>query len=107
MERGTAKPGQGCVYRTARGGVCTYKRPSGYFQLDRIHAVDAGEGGIEALSIVLSKTAIPTGKATDGYVSLRAPPKGTLYTVLQRYVITHSWASDAVVDNRMASDLGF
>lgn len=55
---------------------------------------------------MLSKTAIPTGKSTDGYVSLRTPLRAHFYTVLQRYVTTHAWASYAVVDNRMMPRLG-
>lgn len=84
----------------------TYKRPPGYFPLDRLHAGDVDEAGLEALSIALNRSGNPTGIATGGYVSLRAPLRAHLYTVLQRYVITHSRASDAIIDNRMAKDLG-
>ncbi|KTB88289.1 hypothetical protein AO069_06505 [Pseudomonas syringae pv. syringae PD2774] len=84
----------------------TYKRPSGYFPLDRLHAGDVDEAGLEALSIALSSSETPAGIATDGYVSLRAPLRAHLYRVLQRHVIAHFLASDAVVDNRLAGDLG-
>jgi hypothetical protein len=86
--------------------IRTYRRPPGYFPLDRLHAGDVDEGGVEALSIALSSSENPTGIATDGYVSLRAPLRAHVYRVLQRHVIAHFLASDAVVDNCMASDLG-
>lgn len=86
--------------------IRTYKRPPGYFPLDRLQAGDADEGGVEVLSIALGSSENPTGIATDDYVSLRAPLRAHLYRVLQHYIITHSFAPDAVVDNCMASDLG-
>ena len=86
--------------------IRTYKRPPGYFPLDRLHAGDVDEDGLKALSNAFSRIGNPTGIATDGYVSVRAPLRAHLYRVLQRYVITHSLASDAVVDNHIAGDLG-
>ena len=86
--------------------IRTYRRPPGYFPLDRLHAGNVDEGVVEALSIALSSSENPTGIATDGYISLRAPLRAHLYRVLQSHVITHSSASDTVVDNCMASDLG-
>ncbi|KWS28944.1 hypothetical protein AL061_09360 [Pseudomonas syringae pv. syringae] len=70
------------------------------------HAGDVDEAGLEALSIALSSSETPAGIATDGYVSLRAPLRAHLYRVLQRHVVAHFLASDAVVDNRLAGDLG-
>lgn len=86
--------------------IRTYRRPPGYFPLDRLHAGDVDEGGVEALSIAFGVSENPTGIATDDYVSLRAPLREHLYRVLQRHAIAHSVASAAVVDNRLASDLG-
>ena len=86
--------------------IRTYKRPPGYFPLDRLHAGDVDEDGLTALSDAFSRLGNPTGIATNGYVSLRAPLRAHLYRVLQHYIITHSFAPDAVVDNFMASDLG-
>ncbi|MDC6378871.1 hypothetical protein BW687_001585 [Pseudomonas graminis] len=86
--------------------LSTYKRPPGYSPLDRLYAGDVGEAGLEALSIALNESGNPTGAATASYVSLRAPLRAHLYRVLQRHVIAHFLASDKVVDNCMASDLG-
>lgn len=83
-----------------------YRRPPGYFPLDRLHAGDVDEAALEALSTALSRVGNPTGIVADGYILLRTPLREHLYRVLQHYVITHSFASGAVVDNFMASDLG-
>lgn len=84
----------------------TYRSQPGYFLLGRLHASDVEEDGLKALSIALSRSGNPTGIAIGGYLPLRAILRSHLYTVLQRYVLTHSRASDAIVDNCMASDLG-
>lgn len=84
----------------------TYRRQPGYFPLDGLHASDVEEDGLKALSIALSRSGNPTGIAIGGYLAPRAILRSHLYTVLQRYVLTHSRASDAIVDNSMASDLG-
>lgn len=86
--------------------IRTYRRPPGYFPLDRLHAGDVDEGGVEALRIALSSSENPAGLATDVYVSLRAPLRAHLYRVLQGYVLKHLVASHAVVDNCLAGDLG-
>ncbi|WP_122668625.1 hypothetical protein [Pseudomonas viridiflava] len=86
--------------------LSTYKRPPRYFPLDRLYAGDVGEAGLEALSIALNGSGNPTGAATVGYVSLRAPLRAHLYRVLQSYLLKHLVASDAVVDNCLAGDLG-
>lgn len=86
--------------------LSTYKRPPGYFPLDRLYAGDVTEAGLEALSIALNESGNRTRTATAGYVSLRAPLRAHLYRVLQGYVLKHFVASDAVVDNCLAGDLG-
>lgn len=84
----------------------TYKRPPGYFPLNRLYAGDVGKAGLEALRIALNESGNPAGAATAGYVSLREPLRAHLYRVLQSYVLKHLVASDAVVDNCLAGDLG-
>lgn len=68
--------------------IRTYKRPPGYFPLDRLHAADVDEDGLKALSSAIGRTGNPTGIATDNYVSLRTPLRAHLYRVLQHYVIS-------------------
>jgi hypothetical protein len=45
-------------------------------------------------------------KDWDDFVSLRAPLRVHLFAYLQRYLIARSLASAAVLDNRIAGDLG-
>jgi hypothetical protein len=88
-------------------GVRLYKRPAGYFQLERVHDSDVGEAGLAALKVALREIGAWTlPKGWDDFVSLRAPLRAHLSSYLQRYLITRSLASGAVLDNRFAGDLG-
>lgn len=84
-----------------------YKRPAGYFQLERVHDSDVGEAGVLALKAALREIGASTlPKDWDSFVSLRAPLRAHLFAYLQRYLIARSLASAAVLDNRIAGDLG-
>ncbi|KPX50052.1 hypothetical protein ALP26_03339 [Pseudomonas savastanoi pv. glycinea] len=85
--------------------VRTYRRRPGHYPLERMHAVDVGVGGIDAM-----KTSRIGGVAASelgsNFISVRAPLREHLYRALQENLIESSLASPVVVDNYMAIDLG-
>ncbi|WP_236529555.1 hypothetical protein [Pseudomonas syringae] len=86
--------------------VQTYKRFPGLHELDRVYARDIGDIGIEILGAVLSRAGIAEWSSGDSFVTMRAPLREHLYGYLQRHLMKATLATDDVVDNQMARDLG-
>lgn len=86
--------------------VQSYKRPTGYSHLDRIHATTIGADAVKVLGAVSSRAGQSTWREGDTFVSIRAHLREHIYGYLQHHLISRSMASGAIRDHRMARDLG-
>jgi len=84
-----------------------YKRRPGYFDVERIYASTIGAQGILALRTALEQPLEQVyGLAASNFVLVRAPLRRHLYEQLQRRLIESGYSCDAVLEDRMARDLG-
>jgi len=86
--------------------VGSYRRKPGYSGLERMYASDIGPYGVYALGTAARGAAMSSWQQTDPYVPVRAHLREHIYRVLQQHLLSSSLASDAIIDNQMAGDLG-
>lgn len=86
--------------------VGSYRRKPEYSGLERMYASDIGPYGVYALGTAARGAAMSSWQQTDPYVPVRAHLREHIYRVLQQHLLFSSLASDAIIDNQMAGDLG-
>lgn len=85
----------------------SYKRLPGHTPLERVHASNIGNTGLEILCReLLILGMLHHGDKMDGYISLRAALRAHLYISLQGCVVSSCNAPGALIDDHMARDLG-
>lgn len=86
--------------------VGSYRRKPGYSGLERMYASDIGPGGVYALGVAVTAVGLSSWQEPDPYVPVRAQLREHIYRVLQLHLLSSSLASGAMIDNKMAGDLG-
>jgi hypothetical protein len=86
--------------------VGSYRRTPRYSAPERMYASDIGPYGVYAPGMAASGAAMSFWQKADPYVLVRAQLREHIYRVLQQHLLSSSLASDAIIDNQMAGDLG-
>lgn len=86
--------------------IADYRLPPGYFEMERIHLVDVGNGGLEVLRFGLKLYGLLHPNDLPTFVSLRMPLRVHLFAELRRCLVHGSHASATMIDGHFAGDLG-
>jgi hypothetical protein len=85
--------------------VESYQRMPGHSELERVYVSNVGTAGFEVLVAALEKRGIRRPE-DEAFISMRAPLRRHIYQALQWHLMTSSLASDLVMDDQVARDLG-
>jgi hypothetical protein len=86
--------------------VESYQRMPGHSELERVYVSNVGTAGFEVLVAALEKRGIRKPGDDEVFISMRAPLRRHIYQALQWHLMTLLLASNSVMDDQLARDLG-
>lgn len=88
--------------------VDSFKRSPGHDPVQRLHASDIGQSGVQILRDVLHRRGIRLEHGADlpGYLELRSRLKHHIRCQLQQYLVSGGYSTEEMLQDQLARDLG-